>query len=236
MRAAGRTLGAALLGVGLWGCAPAAETVASAEAARPPTVNGTVTYRERIALPPDAVVRVRLVALGDPSVPLAEQAFEGDGRQVPIPFSLPLADVALDAARRYAVRAEVRGANGTLLWAADEGVPVLTQGAPAGGVEVVLRRATDAHGMPPLPTGRTLLYGCDTPDGDAFTFTVRPGPGEVGLALPERFGSTDLVLPQVWAASGSKFEGDGVVFWVSGTSVRVEVDGVVYPGCAERPE
>lgn len=88
--------------------------------------------------------------------------------------------------------------------------------------------------MPPLPTGRALVYGCDTPGGESFTFTVRPGPGEVGIALPERFERRSLVLPQVRADGGSKFEGDGVLFWVSGERIRLDVDGETFT-CAERP-
>ena len=72
--------------------------------------------------------------------------------------------------------------------------------------------------------------------GEAFTFTVRTGPGEVGIRLPERFGNRSLVLPQVRAASGSKFEGEGVLFWISGEHVRLDVDGQTFGPCAERPQ
>ena len=54
-------------------------------------VTGSVTYRERIALPPSAVVTVKLVdvSLADaPSVLIAEQVIRTEGRQVPFEFAL----------------------------------------------------------------------------------------------------------------------------------------------------
>ncbi len=88
---------------------------------------------------------------------------------------------------------------------------------------------------PPLPTGRTLVYTCDVPGGEALTFAVRPGSGEVGITLPERFENRTLVLPQVSAPSGSKFEGEGVLFWISGEHIRLDIDGQTFGPCAERP-
>jgi membrane-bound inhibitor of C-type lysozyme len=49
--------------------------------------------------------------------------------------------------------------------------------------------------------------------------------------LPARFGRSDLVLGQVRAASGAKYEGDGVVVWTKGDEALLEVDGATYPGC-----
>lgn len=205
-------------------------------------VTGTVSYRERIALAPDAVVHVRLdnVSHADrPAVTLAAQTIRPDGRQVPLPFALAYDPAAIDARARYVVRAEIRDADGTLLWTTDTAYPVITQGAPTEDVEVIVRRApadTSLGAMPALPAARTLVYGCDAPDGEAFAFTVRTGPGEITIELPQRFGNRSLVLPQVPAASGSKFEAGGVLFWVSGAHVRFEVDGQAFGPCAQRPE
>lgn len=103
------------------------------------TLTGTVAYRQRIALAPNAVVTVRLldVSLADaPSVTLAEQTIRPEGRQVPIPFALDYDAARVEARRRYVVRAEIRDADGALLWTTDTATPVLTQGAPMDGVEV----------------------------------------------------------------------------------------------------
>ena len=105
------------------------------------TVSGTVTYLPRIALPPDAVVTVRVldVSLADaPSPTLAVSTTVTGGRQVPIPFSLDVERGQIEPRRRYAVRAEIRGADGALLWTTDTTVLVLTNGAPSSGVELRL--------------------------------------------------------------------------------------------------
>ena len=55
------------------------------------SVTGTVTYREWLALPPNAVVRVALqdISLADAlAIVLSEQLIVTGGRQVPIPFAL----------------------------------------------------------------------------------------------------------------------------------------------------
>jgi heat shock protein HslJ len=77
---------------------------------------------------------------------------------------------------------------------------------------------------PPLPSG-TQVYGCDTAE-----FVVSIGTGEVELALPGR----TVVLPQVVAASGAKYQDGSIVFWDRGTEARIEVDGKVYPACVRR--
>ena len=122
-----------LLAAGLAGCASSPPPAADA------TLSGTVTYRARIALPPDAEVTARLldVSLADaPSVTLAETTIGLDGRQVPVPFSLTYDPGRIEPRRRYVVRAEIRDGEGALRWTTDTAVPVLTQGAPSDGVEV----------------------------------------------------------------------------------------------------
>jgi membrane-bound inhibitor of C-type lysozyme len=99
-----------------------------------------------------------------------------------------------------------------------------------------LRRAGAAEGaMEPQPVSsggaRTFVWDCTAPDGETFSVTARTGPGELAVWLPPRFGRSDLVLGQVRAASGAKYEGDGVVVWTQGDEALVEVDGATYPGC-----
>ena len=103
-------------------------------------LNGTVTYRERRALPEGAVVRVRIEDISRADAP-ATVVVEEDIRpttQVPVSFSLAYNPVRIDVTHRYAVRAEIRDADGRLLWATTTTTPVFTQGAPIDGVEVVV--------------------------------------------------------------------------------------------------
>lgn len=103
-------------------------------------LNGTVTYRERIALAPGSVVRVRVEDVSRADVPATVVAEEEirPTTQVPIPFALPYNPSRVRLDRRYAVRAEIRDADGRLRWTTTAGTPVFTQGAPIDGVEVVV--------------------------------------------------------------------------------------------------
>ncbi len=99
--------------------------------------------------------------------------------------------------------------------------------------------ATLSGEMDPKPTGETAVFECADGDSDV-EFTVRTGPGEVALWLPERFqgrsGGTYLVLGQVRAASGAKYEGGGVTVWTKGDAALLEVDGQTFTGCRENPQ
>ena len=103
-------------------------------------VTGTLDYRERAALPPDAVASVRLedVSLADaPSVLIAERVIANPG-QVPIRFEIGYDPALIDERRDYAVQATItRG--GELLFANDTVYSVLTWGNPSE-VEMVLAR------------------------------------------------------------------------------------------------
>lgn len=74
------------------------------------TLTGSATYRERIALPPDALLTVTLedVSLADaPAVTLAQTQIALNGQQVPIPFSLIYPASAVQPQSVYAVRARI---------------------------------------------------------------------------------------------------------------------------------
>ncbi len=76
-----------LFGAALVGCQTSQTTEMESAEASMKTITGTVAYRERIALPPNAVVTVTLedVSLADaPSKLLAKQTFETEGKQVPL--------------------------------------------------------------------------------------------------------------------------------------------------------
>lgn len=121
--------GLGLLSVTLIGCAQARPPAASAANER--VVEGSVGWRERIALPPNAEL---LVALNDvsrmdaPAVTLAEQRIPLAGRQPPHSFRLAVDASRIEARNRYVVAARVM-AGGQLLFINDTAYPVLTQGA-----------------------------------------------------------------------------------------------------------
>ncbi len=105
-------------------------------------ITGTVTYRERIALPPTAVVKLQLVDVSRAdalAVVLGEQLIETAGRQVPFEFVIPYDPARIDERMSYAVQVRIE-AGGRLLFINDQRYAVITRGAPSH-VDLVLKAA-----------------------------------------------------------------------------------------------
>ncbi|MEJ2301672.1 MAG: YbaY family lipoprotein [Anaerolineales bacterium] len=104
-------------------------------------VSGSVTYLQRIALPPDALVVVRLedISRADAAAEiLFEQAFRTEGQQVPIPFALPYDPQDIDERNTYNLAARILDGESKLLFVSDTVVPVITRGNPTSDVEVIV--------------------------------------------------------------------------------------------------
>jgi putative lipoprotein len=104
-------------------------------------VTGSVTYRERIALPPDAVLQVALLDVSRMDVAatlIAEQTIVPE-HSVPIPFEIVYDPAAIDSRLVYAVRATIRRGE-RLLFVTDTHYPVLTRGH-GENVDLVLVRS-----------------------------------------------------------------------------------------------
>ncbi len=102
-------------------------------------IAGTVTYRQRSALPATAVLTVRMVDVSRadaPSTTIVEQRIETGGKQVPFSFAMAYDRSKIVERNRYAVQAEIRD-GGRLLFISDTNYPVLTQGNPRN-VEIVV--------------------------------------------------------------------------------------------------
>ena len=110
--------------------APTSETPVCPPAC-PASVTGTLTYRESAALPPGAVVKIRLedVSIADaPSVLIAERVIANPG-QIPIPFEIGYDPARIDDRRSYALQATITQGD-TLLFINDTVYSVLTWGNP----------------------------------------------------------------------------------------------------------
>jgi uncharacterized lipoprotein YbaY/heat shock protein HslJ len=104
-------------------------------------VKGTATYRERMALPPDAVLEVTLE-----DVSKADTAAEVIGRarldrlgSPPFRFEITYDPARIIANHRYAVRARIL-VDGKLFMTSDQSYPVLTAGQ-GNAATLLLRRA-----------------------------------------------------------------------------------------------
>ena len=196
---------------------------ACASPAGPARVTGSLAYRERIALPEGAVVRVMLVDISLIDAPervLAEREIRPAG-QVPIAFALDVPPGQIDRERRYGVRATIATQDGRPLWITAVAVPVLTQGAPET-VEIQLQRVSAA---PPAGV-RMFAYDCG-----GFAFRVEVAKERALLFLPGR----TVTLPAAPSASGAKYSDGSTTFWSKGDDASLAVDGEEHIECRARP-
>ncbi|MDG3042172.1 META domain-containing protein [Roseicyclus marinus] len=182
-------------------------TVCAGAAQADRAVTGSVIYRDRMALPPDAVLLVELVG-ADGSL-LAEVRLPAEGRQVPLPFELEVPDDAAGSLRAGLML----GAVPTWLGAA-----VAVDGSTGDLGELVLAR----QGPMDFPAS----YRC----GDRV---IRVGAAEGAVVLDTRRGAW-LVMEPVPAASGARYERPGeaeTFFWDRGDVALVALSGVDLPEC-----
>lgn len=105
-------------------------------------LTGTVTYMERIALTPDALITVDLQdASSGTTTIIATYDMVAEGRQVPIPFELTYDPASIDPAGTYLLGARI-SEGGQTTFASQTGVPVLTNGAPTSNVEIIVSPAS----------------------------------------------------------------------------------------------
>ncbi len=208
---------AALLGLVLVGCATGGTHV-SQTADKGGVVRGTVTYRERMALPPDAVVEVRLSDVSRQNIAapvIAETTVLPEGRQVPLPFELRYDPSRIQPDRTYAVRATIRSA-GRMIFTTDAAYHVITKGNPTQ-VDLWLVRAADGLG-----SGTSGLLGTSWRLEDFG-----------GAGVPDRVEAT-LEFPDTGrvAGSGSCNRFFGTVD-ISGESIRFGSLGSTRKACEE---
>jgi uncharacterized lipoprotein YbaY len=110
-------------------------------------ITGQVTYRQRMALAPDAVVEVVLqdTSRADaPAITLGSQTLQTNGAQVPIPFAVEYDLSQIDPAGLYTMRATIKE-GGELTWTSTEVIPVITRGAPTDQIEITVQPVSGAQ-------------------------------------------------------------------------------------------
>ncbi len=106
------------------------------------SITGTVTYLQRIALPPGTMnVQVQLVdiskqdiaavVLGQQTIPLEHQ--------VPIPFTVSYDPQDIIPTHSYAIQARITELDGTLWFTTTSVYQVITRGYPREDVEIILQ-------------------------------------------------------------------------------------------------
>lgn len=198
-------------------------TAPSLALARP--LDGTVTYRERIALDPKAAITVTLVDVSHADAPakvIAKQRIRPRGRQVPIEFRLHYAPSRIKPGHRYQLQARIdRGDD--LLFINKEAVPIAPLDTK-GPVTITVQPVSDADA--PAPAGASKPTQTKAP--------ANPGPAAPLQGtewLAEDIGGRgvlDIVQSTLTIEGGGKISGSGGCNRYFGT-VTVE-DGKIKVG------
>jgi putative lipoprotein len=145
-------------------------------------LSGSVSTRERVALPPDASLTVELLDVSKQDVRaerLAQATWPVGSRQLPLAFELPYVPADIQPAHRYSVRATLnRG--GKLLYTSTTQTPVLTHGA-GKHVQLALQAVAQAAAQTPDAALENTYWKLIEVAGQAAR--VSPGEREAHLLL-----------------------------------------------------
>jgi putative lipoprotein len=184
------------------------------------SVSGTVAYRERMALSPDAAVQVQLSDVSRQDAPaqvIAETTFTAGGRQVPLPFELRYAPELIESNHTYALRATIRD-QGRLLFTTDAAHLVVTQGNPEKVDLMLVRTRGEA---PPAPGAAGLV-------GTAWQLEDLGGAGVIDNSM------TTLEFPEAGRVAGrggcNRFFG---AVEVAGEAIQFGQMGATQMACVE---
>lgn len=185
-------------------------------------VTGSVTYRERVALPPGAKVIVSLedVTRTNRSGEFVAQQTMQPTSQVPIAFDLRYLPQAIDLEHRYAVSAAIVDDREELLWSSAEAIPVVLTASDKPLAIVVERVSNPDTASARAP--KAVPFKCDT-----ISLIAKFGKDNVTIMLPGR----SVTLPQVVSASGARYSDGSTTFWNKGDEALFEMNDVSYKGC-----
>lgn len=119
-------------------------------------ITGTVACKQRVVLPLDAAIAVRLedASLQDsPAKVLSEVILSAAGHDRPVPFQLSYDPAAINPGHTYQIRANIT-ANGTLLFTSSTAYRVLTRGASSTVAIMVQEVGSAASALPHLAEER----------------------------------------------------------------------------------
>ena len=215
----------------------------------PPTVaasgvvTGTVTYRERVALTPDAVVEVKLLDVSRADAPaetIGEKIIENPG-QVPIAFEIEYDPADIESRFSYAVRAVIKEGD-RLAFTTDTRYSVITRDNPTH-VDLILVRVAATPTEPTTATTATVtgtvtyrerialapdavveVKLSDVSQADAPAVTIGEqiieNPGQVPIAFEIEYDQEDIDERFTYAIQVRIMEGDRLAF-INDTSYQV---------------
>ena len=169
-------------------------------------LEGTATYRERIALPPGAVFEASIqdVAIADaPATLLARTSFEPQS-QVPIRFRIEYDPAKLDPRARYSLSARIT-VDGRLRWITDQYYPAFVDGRPQAET-LVLRAVGESK---PAASGPGVLGALPA----AFEGVLPCADCEGVRHYLDLYPDGVFFLRQTWLGKSPQVELDDVGTW-----------------------
>lgn len=210
-------------------------------------IQGSLTYLQRIALPEDAVITVRLlnISLADaPAEVLAEQRIETEGAQVPIPFTLQVPRAKLDTRPQYSVSARIEDGQNNLLWITGSNHPIDPNLSTINMGPILLTQVVSA---PPSAadyfraTGNEPFWLLEISKADEqIVFTYDLGESKAVVPLPEKIQESHGTVYRAQTEAHTlevTIQDKLCVDSMSGrefpNTVSVVLDGESYSGCGE---
>jgi putative lipoprotein len=193
------------------------------------TITGTATYRERMALPPGAVLEVELrdVSRADAPADLLGSARVAATGQVPIRFALRFDPARIDPRAAYAVAARLTF-GGRLRFRSDAVHPVLTRGAGTHADILLVRAAPRREGDAAAPMD----------EGGAAAPTALLGPAWVVEDIAGR-GVVDRLRSDITFGADGRAHGSGGCnrftggYTLAGPSLRFDAMAQTNMACAD---
>lgn len=163
-------------------------------------LSGSVYYRERIALPPNAILTIKLldVSIMDaPAKVIATKTYNLKGQQVPINFTIKYLTEKINSRHTYSVQAQIKQ-DDTLLFTSTSATPVITRTGKQP-INILLEKVQPATSS----KSTSVNYLCERNTSLTVTFvdqtTVQ---GEQQKAIINLGDNQPLILPQAPSASG----------------------------------
>lgn len=123
----------------------------AAQAQGSPSVSGTITYRERVTLPANALVTVQIADVtqaGRPAQVIAEQRLSTNGAQIPFRFTIPYDPARIVATNTYILQGNIT-VNGQVRFSTSQPFRVITQNNPVSNLNITMT----STGQLPITSG-----------------------------------------------------------------------------------
>ena len=193
-----------------WGQAGSPQPAPAQAGSSQAIITGTVAYRERMALPPDAAIEIKLEDVSLPAAPaktIGESVFAPGGQQVPVPFQLSYNPADINPDHTYQLQANI-SVDGKITFTSTTAYPVITKGAPSQ-VNMMLQQVQAATAPASGRKLRDTRWNLVELNGTAAVSAANGTPAHLELyktgQLSGSTGCNNIAGSYIAAAGGSQF-------------------------------